>query len=380
MAVTFTKQNSGNVNVAGNVTGFPAIDPDFLFNFSSNVLSNGNVPFCAYDKPDPDSLDAFLEGYIFNNDNWGSFRSTVFSMPEFGGANNITGIFGDHYLNFTSTSGDWGDGPEVIARTIEFAKALDDTRNDALAPLNIIEETFPQRNESNVDVGEFHGNFGADIGAIIYQRWHDEPGTVYAAAFISDGVNIIAKNAFKYESQGIEFVYGNYKNGGDYQTYLWDLVAGPLVISWTPEPYINLYDGDFTCSIDSFGVDDPALQTLLADGDGILVEFYSNDRFYINLYDPDTNSTFLLEMFPATLTYNVYELFALNDTAAVILSNWFTLQGFDDLFFAGLSDETVPLYGLPEMAGMDRTTRTPFPILLPCIVPCIPVIDRRVFK
>jgi hypothetical protein len=42
-------------------------------------------------------------------------------------------------------------------------------------------------------------------------------------------------------------------------------------------------------------------------------------------------------------------------------------------------DEPPMFYAstISSASGADRTTKNPFPVGLPCIVPCIPVIDRR---
>lgn len=378
----YTKAETKDVILNASPSVFPSVyDVDYGDYWVNNLPPSVNVTYCSFDSGDNDKFEL----YSYTGENWAIARSvavvqggdvyngTFGFMPATGviqvpfNSNSAPGAFTMGFFGF--------DFPINGSEQIDVAVTFD------------VRETFTSFSENwnfrnFYPVARFSGNSAGMIGV---QEYDADIGNAYAfaAIFDPDTLTIELVNAwvgpplfakYNYVNTGGLFAYTTFVTNSN------EVEFGIKQIRWNPQPFVNWYDGTYDSFIENVTFDDPVFNNAILGDYFWLSNFTGNsDRFFVSVYNEDYTITLgVLECFPATQTYNVLNITGDNPD----LLSWVDNIAYDvtnDAYFVFTENgDGTPLYGfgavvVNEQLSIPRYT----PVRLPCIVNCIPVIDKR---
>lgn len=248
-------------------------------------------------------------------------------------------------------------------------------------------------------------DFGS--GMISTIEYDADPGTFYTFAAIFDFSNFMAplRLVNAYSGPIGFFPKGNFSaNPGSFNgPYITvgsntnESGIGIQMVTWTPgDDWVpgvsgNWRDGAYNDTWETITFDDPAIQADI-DADNFYIQANrqsaSPSCFFIPVYGGGGGDyTYVLEVFPLDQTYNVL-IFEPNPLIpeSVDLMAWLENvvrvdEGIEEGYIVySINDDDIPYYG-NGMPVIEPTAPLAIPrytpVRLPCIVSCIPVIDKR---
>lgn len=334
----------------------------------------------------------FYQVFAFDNNSWGAIQTTAVATTE--GAFNTAQIFefNDRYLYYRADASPV-DTNIPILEAFEFELSLNNAQTTGVVPINfeaitpsVIALVGAASSIQNVYFGDQLGTLGGQSYEGELNTWFGFAGLYSASGFevfntwlvegAEDFEGYFDPTAnFTTDVEGVYQVFGKGPDQNEIQSLLYAF-----------NPYVNWHDGDFTngekeaVAFDSEGLS-YAIENFLC---AVLPMNAPNpDRFFI-LFDSGDDQLALAECFPALLTYNIYRFVAVNGVAARF-NSWLSYFNGEFTFeynaptgeyrFNGLGSL---YYGVGIVGSQPAETVPQYaPVKLPCIVSCIPLIDRR---
>lgn len=396
----FSKLETKALFLDASDPGFPGIVPTLdPYGYQESTITvaspDFNAVFNSYDETNGIAIQ-----YTFNSQNFGavfteaSVNPAGFFVQDTGGVSGSVNLFMEN-----------ANGTDYLHRLITFANFIDGSVTTD-APVNAdFQLAFTSADADWTFKTSYNfATFGPFAGAslIAVQEYTDFPGTFYVMAAIFDPFN----------PDGLHNVYNAFTTNfgffpkanftidqGQYLTIgTSDDNANIYMISWQPETFVNWKDGVYSFVTETITFDDAAIQAAI-DADLYFIAQQPNryDRFFIALYEPGfVSGGQVLEVFPlgtdetgfpfGSPVYNVLNFEATSPLAQEMIDNY----ALDDVAYAESIDayavkylsggDEIPLYGIgtgspapPASLFVPRFTA----VRLPCIVNCIPLIDKR---
>ena len=373
----YTKRFSGVMNVYGYSTGFPS-PYDFATSYS---YIGGFLPGEIFTYSYNDFDTKIITTYIFNEDGWGAVQTPPPAISEAlsNGSYYIPNISAATALLVGVINGDFAVGIFGYDALLTNSFELVNFTGEFIESFSAAFPNWTWMAATTII------NFGdAGWGGLCSVEYDLDLGNSYTFAFsfnYTDG--LVLKNAYVLPLN--YFPACNFPLGFD--THLTVVINsepgyGIGLVTWSPETFINWRDGDYSSTFESLIFDDPEIQQRFNDGYAFIGTSVNDYSFFVSIYDDDFNYLYSLQAFPDTQDYIVYELIPNDPIAEEILSNY----GANTLIpksseyrmgIIGMSGEPIYAVGIPGEPVAARSIPRYQPVRLPCIVNCIPLIDKR---
>lgn len=366
----YAKVNDIAIIATGLGTDFPA-PSDYVTDFYSPKIGF-NAPPLATGFANADTLQAY--GYS-PGVNWGAIETTDLGFPA---------------IDFPWAVSQWSGGtvtalgvnhigtvnPDICFTGVEYTISLDGSQQIGVVPVNAGTVTFTPATTVQIGTGSSYCWYNGSPALLNLCRYDNTfVGNYIVMGVYNAGIWTMANCAHTTTNLSAEFLHGVFGAAPPYKLILDDLQF-VYEVEFTPEAFGgDNQSGTFTnTEPDVITFDDPVIDALFAAGMRIGdYDFSTATSDFIAFGDGD--DLILVEIMPASQTYNVISVagFFLIETALYDAGYAYVYSAYDS------GSSTFTLYGLGPPAAPSEPITVPIftAVKLPCIVNCVPLIDRR---